>query len=204
MKFLVRIICFTTHLQFSIHLYKFYIVVITVISYVSEMEGSRLHIPLPHVTKGPYKGNFWNIFIKDMNKLKSEPTADNLEAIIGKHLARIMESVGMPPIQLPNLRSVLKDNRYQALIPFIADCACGLPDLFPSGTILCLVRWSSSGSRSGASCPTCSSAPSSSTRTSRTHIVATSLEPMPPQGLSSLVDGWPGTITGQLTSTCHP
>ena len=67
-------ISFTAYFRYIYTLYKFSIVVITVFSYVSEMEEGRLHIPLPHVTKGPYKGNFWNIFIKDMNKLKSDPT----------------------------------------------------------------------------------------------------------------------------------
>ena len=50
------------------------------------MDGAGLEVPLPHVIKGPYKGNFWTIFMKDMEKLQSEPTTENLEQIIGKHL----------------------------------------------------------------------------------------------------------------------
>ena len=103
------------------------------------MDGAGLEVPLPHVIKGPYKGNFWTIFMKDMEKLQSEPTTENLEQIIGKHLSRTTNNYGMP-IQLLNLRSVLKDRNCEELIPFIAETALGFPDLFPSGTIRCLER----------------------------------------------------------------
>ena len=99
-----------------------------------------LQIPLPHSKKGPYKGNFWPIFEKDMLSLQSDPSADKLEEIILKNINRGIPS---PLGELPNLRNVLKKTDTNSkLIVFISDLALKLPTLFPDGHLQCLERQS--------------------------------------------------------------
>ena len=65
------------------------------------MEEGRLHKPLPHITKGPKETFVWNIFIKDMNKLKSDPTTKNMEEVFAKHFARADEEWMNSILNLP-------------------------------------------------------------------------------------------------------
>ena len=46
------------------------------------MEEGRLHIPLPYVTKGPYKTFGTSL----LETVKSDTTTKNLEKVIAKHL----------------------------------------------------------------------------------------------------------------------
>ena len=98
-----------------------------------------LQIPLPHSKKGPYKGNVWPIFIKDMEKLKSTPTVECLEQTILKYINRSTLNPSKN-FNLRNLREILTDDQCLELMPSVADFALKLPDLFPEGTIQCLER----------------------------------------------------------------
>jgi len=99
-----------------------------------------LQIPLPHSKKGPYKGNMWPIFEKDMHRLQAEPTLAKLEEIILKHVNRNIPS---PLQELPNLRNIFNQkqmNGQHKLISFLASLALKLPILFPGGHLECLQR----------------------------------------------------------------
>ena len=52
-----------------------------------------LQVPLPHSKKGPYKGNFWPIFVKDMEKLAKGPCASLAEETILKYINRTYDTV---------------------------------------------------------------------------------------------------------------
>ena len=100
---------------------------------------ARLRIPLPHSKESPYTGNLWPILVKDLENLKNNPTAKHLETIILKHLNR-----NCGPRQtlqsLPNLRAVFSQQPALGIIPFVAESALSLPELFPEGSLPGLVR----------------------------------------------------------------
>ena len=107
-----------------------------------------LQVPLPHSKKGPYKGNFWPIFVKDMERLAKDPGASLVEETILKYINRSSDNVKVGGSdgtkyslqELPNLKIMLEKQFSPELFAFVAQCALRLPDLFPSGTIPCLER----------------------------------------------------------------
>ena len=94
-------------------------------------------VALPHSKIGPYKGNFWTIFEKDMKILKSDPTVHKLEATILKHINR---NNSFQQKRLLNLQIQLSDQLCRKLVPFLCDLAVRLPQLFPEGSLPCLAR----------------------------------------------------------------
>lgn len=98
--------------------------------------GSKLKISLPHSKRSPYKGNFWPILAKDLERLRSNPSVNLLETTILKYLNRDLgprHSVQ----SLPNLRA---QQPGEQIISCIAESALKLPELFPDGSLPGLVR----------------------------------------------------------------
>ena len=106
--------------------------------------GSKLKISLPHSKQSPYKGNFWPILAKDLERLRSNPSVNSLEVTILKYLNRNLEP--RHSIQsLPMLRAVFPQQpRGPQIISFIAESALRLPELFPDGSLPGLVRGTAS------------------------------------------------------------
>ena len=103
--------------------------------------GSKLKISLPHSKQSPYKGNVWPILTKDLEKLRSSPSANLLETTILKYLNRKLEP--RQSVQsLLNLRTVFSQQPEGGaqIISFIAESALKLPELFPDGSLPGLVR----------------------------------------------------------------
>ena len=103
--------------------------------------GSKLKISLPHSKQSPYKGNVWPILTKDLEKLRSSPSANLLEATILKYLNRNLDA--RQRVQsLQNLRAVFSQQPEGGaqIIAYIAESALKLPQLFPDGSLPGLVR----------------------------------------------------------------
>ena len=98
-----------------------------------------MKISLPHSKRSPFKGNFWPILTKDLEKLRLNPSVSLLETTILKYLNRDLgprHSVQ----SLPNLRAVFSQQPGEQIISFIAESGLKLPELFPDGSLPGLVR----------------------------------------------------------------
>ena len=77
--------------------------IIDALRYLKNMSaGSKLKISLPHSKQSPYKGNFWPILVKDLEKLRSNPSANVMETTILKYLNR-----NLGPRQVSSIRNLV-------------------------------------------------------------------------------------------------